>query len=397
MDNKILSKRIESIDILRGIVMVIMALDHTRDFFHLSAWTDDPLNLETTTPALFFTRWITHFCAPTFVFLSGISIYLQSLRKTKTELSDFLIKRGLWLIFFEVVVVNFGTTFDPSFSSFYLVVVGVIGISMVFLGLLIYLPFNIILSIGLLIVFGHNLLDFPEAAANFKTNFWWDLLHRGSGATYPFLPNHSFVILYPFVPWTGLMILGYCSGTFFTPKFSIIQRQKLFYRLGAALLIFFIMVRFINIYGDPHAWSTQKNGFVTLLSFIKVHKYPPSLMFMSVTIGFAFLFLAFIEKFKNRITDMFQIYGRTALFYYAIHWYVLHIVSLICFLLRGHSMEEGTQFAQIPFRYLVPGEGFNLPLVYIVWLSVVIFMYPLCKKFDSYKQAHKEKWWLSYL
>ena len=394
----ILSKsRIESIDILRGLIMVVMALDHTRDFFHISAWTDDPLNLQTTTPALFFTRWITHFCAPIFVFLSGVSIYLQSLRKTKTALSVFLIKRGLWLIFFEVIIVNLGTTFDPNFNSFMLVVVWAIGISMVCLGLLIYLPFNILLSIGLLIVVGHNLLDFPESATNFKPNFWWDLLHHGNGVNYPFIPNHSLVILYPFVPWTGLMILGYCSGIFFTAKYSMEQRQKLFYRLGTALLVFFMVVRFLNLYGDPHPWGVQKDGLFTLLSFIKVHKYPPSLMYMSVTVGFAFLFLAFIEKYKNRITDTFQIYGRTALFYYAIHWYVLHVVSLICFLLRGHSMEEGTQFVQIPFRYLVPGEGFSLPLVYIVWLSVVIFMYPLCKWYDAYKQAHKGKWWLSYL
>ena len=330
--------------------MVIMALDHTRDFFHISALTDDPLNLQTTTPALFFTRWITHFCAPIFVFLSGVSIYLQSLRKTKTALSAFLIKRGLWLIFFEVIIVNFGTTFDPNFNSFMLVVVWAIGVSMVCLGLLIYLPFNILLSIGLLIVVGHNLLDFPESATNFKPNFWWDLLHHGSGVNYPFIPNHSLVIIYPFVPWTGLMILGYCSGIFFTAKFSMEQRQKLFYRLGTTLLVFFMVVRFINLYGDPHPWSVQKNGLFTLLSFIKVHKYPPSLMYMSVTVGVAFLFLAFIEKYKNRITDTFQIYGRTALFYYAIHWYVLHVVSLICFLLRGHTMKEGTQFVQVPFR-----------------------------------------------
>ena len=193
------------------------------------------------------------------------------------------------------------------------------------------------------------------------------------------------------------MILGYCSGIFFTAKYSIEQRQKLFYQFGTVLLVFFMVVRYINMYGDPHAWSVQKNGFFTMLSFIKVHKYPPSLMFMSVTIGVAFLFLAFIEKYKNRITDTFQIYGRTALFYYAVHWYVLHVVSLICFLLRGHTMEEGTQFVQMPFRYLVPGEGYSLPVVYIVWLSVVIFMYPLCKWYDAYKQAHKEKWWLSYL
>ena len=393
----ITKNRIESIDVLRGLVMIIMALDHTRDYFHAQANVNDPLDFATTTPALFFTRWITHFCAPTFVFLSGVSIYLQGLRKTKPALSIFLIKRGLWLIFFEVFIVNLAMTFNPNFNLFILVVVWAIGISMVILGLLVYLPFNIIFAIGLLIVFGHNLLDFQEAAPDFKPNFWWDLLHHGYAANYPILPNHSLLILYPFVPWLGLMIMGYCAGTFFTAKFSIEQRQKIFYRLGAGLLAFFIVVRFINFYGNPHAWSVQKNGLFTLFSFIKVHKYPPSLMYMSVTIGGAFLFLAFIEKFKNRFTDTLQIYGRTALFYYAVHWYVIHTVSLICFLLRGHSMEEDTHFVQLPFRYLVPGEGFNLPIVYLVWLSVVIFMYPLCKWYDGYKQSHKEQWWLSYL
>lgn len=389
--------RIESIDVLRGLVMIVMALDHTRDYFHSQANVNDPLDFATTTPALFFTRWITHFCAPTFVFLSGVSIYLQGLRKTKRELSSFLIKRGLWLILLDFIIVTFAMTFNPNYNLFNLAVVSAIGISMVILGLLIYLPFNFILAIGLVIVLGHNLLDFAEASPSFKANFWWDLTHHGYTATYPIIPNHSLMIIYPFVPWLGLMMLGYCTGVFFTAKFSMEQRRRIFYRLGAALLLFFIVVRFINVYGDPHSWSAQKDGLFTMLSFIKVNKYPPSLMYMCVTIGGAFLFLGFIEKFKTRLTDIFQIYGRTALFYYVVHFYIIHTVCLICFLLRGHSLNEGTQFVQLPFRYVISGEGFSLPIVYIIWLAVVIFMYPLCKWYDGYKQSHKEYWWLSYL
>ena len=191
--------RIESIDILRGIVMIIMALDHVRDFFHFQAFTDDPMNLATTTPLLYFTRWITNFCAPVFVLLSGTSIYLQSLRKTKKELSIFLIKRGLWLIFIEFIIISFSWSFDPSYNFIYLQVIWAIGISMVLLGFAIHLPYKIILSLGLLIFFGHNLLDIPEAAADFKAGFWWDILHHAKWADYAITPGHHFIIIYPFV------------------------------------------------------------------------------------------------------------------------------------------------------------------------------------------------------
>ncbi|HSQ43824.1 MAG TPA: heparan-alpha-glucosaminide N-acetyltransferase domain-containing protein, partial [Ginsengibacter sp.] len=265
---KIKQARIESIDILRGVVMVIMALDHVRDYFHVS---DDPLNLATTTPFLFFTRWITHFCAPIFVFLSGTSIYLQSLRKTKTALQSFLIKRGLWLIFVEVVFVSFAWTFNPNYNLIIFQVIWAIGISMVLLGLLIRLPFNFILIIGLAIVFGHNLLDIPESSPGFKAGFWWDLLHHGFFTRYPITQNHVLVILYPFLPWTGLMMLGYCTGLFFSPKYSVQQRRKILNRFGIALILLFIAVRFINFYGNPETWSTQKNALFTILSFIYVH------------------------------------------------------------------------------------------------------------------------------
>lgn len=391
-------KRIESIDILRGIVMVIMALDHVRDFFHIHANTDDPLNLETTTPLLFFTRWITHFCAPIFVFLTGTSIYLQSLRKTKKELSAFLIKRGLWLIFAEVAIISLAISFNPFYNFILLQVIWAIGISMIILGGLIHLPFKLIFTIGLVIVLGHNLLDIPESAPGFKAGFWWDLLHHGFFAVYPFAPNHVVAIMYPFVPWLGLMLLGYCSGTFFTSSYSSEKRRKILAQIGIAVILFFIEVRFINIYGDPFAWSVQRNGLYTFLSFIKVHKYPPSLMYMCMTIGPALLFLALIENVKNGFTNLFRTYGRTAFFYYILHFYLAHLLCAIFFFIRGHSLQDGINALQnLPFLFTIPGEGYSLAIVYLVWAFVVISLYPLCKWYDKYKTNNKEKWWLSYL
>jgi uncharacterized membrane protein len=198
-------QRIYAIDLLRGLVMIIMALDHTRDFFHFDAFLHDPLNLTTTTVGLFFTRWVTHFSAPVFVFLSGVSIFLQGLRKNKKELSTFLFKRGLWLIFIELVVVNFSWTFDITFHLFVMQVIWAIGISMCFMGLIIRLPFKAILVLGLLIVFGHNVLDYIEATHH---GFFWDLLRNGDFVLYPVGGGHQLVIIYPFLPWLGLMILG---------------------------------------------------------------------------------------------------------------------------------------------------------------------------------------------
>lgn len=391
-------KRIESIDILRGIVMVIMALDHVRDFFHIAANVDNPLNLATTTPILYFTRWVTHFCAPVFVFLSGTSIYLQSLRKTKKELSAFLIKRGLWLIFVEFILISFALSFNPYYNLIFLQVIWAIGISMVILGLLVHLPFNFILILGLIIVFGHNLLDIPESAPGFKAGFWWDLLHSSRFTVYPYVQNHAVLIAYPFLPWTGLMILGYCTGTFFNLKFSPEQRRKTLRIIGIGLILLFVFVRFTNIYGDPVDWSSQKNSLYTGLSFFNLHKYPPSLLYLCITIGPALLFLAFIEKFQNGFTNAIGIYGRVAFFYYVIHFYLIHLLSAIAFLARGHSFQDATNTGNLfPFYFLAPGEGYSLAIVYGVWAAVVIALYPLCKWYDLYKTNHKEKWWLSYL
>jgi uncharacterized membrane protein len=389
------TKRIGSIDLLRGLVMIIMALDHTRDFFHKEAFSGDPLDLSTTTPFLYFTRWITHFCAPTFVFLSGLSAWLQSRRKTKKELSRFLITRGLWLVLVEITIVTFGISADIHFSLFILQTIWSIGISMVLLGLVIWLPFTVILSLGLLIVFGHNLLDFAEADRAGNVPLWWSFLHRPT-----FIPlgaNHAIGVFYPFLPWAGLMILGYCAGKLFT-TLEPQRRNKVLLALGLGALVLFVILRFIDRYGDPGHWTTQKNGVYTFLDFMDVQKYPPSLLFMCATIGCALIFLSLVKNTSGRLSKIISVYGRVPFFYYIIHFYVLNLVHIIFYLARGHSFAEGAKgIPQLPFKFTVPGEGNSLGIVYLVWIAVVIALYPLCKWYDRYKMNHKEKKWLSYL
>lgn len=389
--------RIESIDVLRGIVMVIMALDHTRDLFQSTAWTDDPLNLATTTPALYFTRWITHFCAPIFVLLSGTSIYLQSLRKSKAELSSFLLKRGLWLVVAEVLIVSLGISFLP-YNFILLQVIWAIGVSMVLMAVVIRLPFRAILLIGLVIVLGHNALDYIEAAPDFKSNFWWELLHHSQDAVFFYAENRVVAIGYPLFPWPGVMMLGYCLGRLFSSNFPAEKRRQWLVSLGVGLLLAFVILRFVNVYGDPYSWSVQKDGFTTFMSFMKVYKYPPSLLYLCVTIGPGLLALAGLENVRNGFTNILKTYGRTAFFYYLIHWYVLHTLVLVFFFASGHTMVDAlSSLKTIPVLGVIPGEGYSLSVVYAVWFVVVAALYPLCRWYDAYKSSHKEKWWLSYL
>lgn len=393
MDSSIKS-RIYSLDLLRGLVMIIMALDHTRDFFHYDAFLHDPLDLKTTTAALFFTRWITHFCAPVFVFLAGTSIYLQAIRKSKTELSSFLLKRGLWLIFVEVIIITFAWTFVPTFSVLVLQVIWAIGISMVLMALLIHLPYFVILSLGLLIVAGHNIFDYIPSTQH---GFMWDLVRNGNFATHELVKGHLLTIIYPFLPWLGLMMLGYCIGKIFAPSFDPAKRKKILAWSGGGLILFFVLLRFLNIYGNPNLWAVQTTPLFTLLSFIDVHKYPPSLLFMCMTIGPALLFLSIFENVYNKITRIISVYGRVPFFYYVLHFYFLHILCMFLFLSRGHSITENTlPIFGIPFRFLIAGEGYSLTIVYVIWISLVIALYPLCKWFSDLKKR-KQYWWLSYL
>jgi uncharacterized membrane protein len=400
MTTSLAKNRIESIDIVRGIAMVIMALDHVRDYFHITANTADPLDFSTTTGLLFFTRWITHFCAPVFIFLSGTSIFLQSQRKTKQELGIFLVKRGLWLIAAEWLIVGFGWTFNIHYNIIPFQVIWAIGISMLLFGLLILIkiPYKLIFILGVVLVAGHNLLDFPEAAPDFQANFWWDLFHHGVFVPYEYAPNHVALLVYPFPAWMGVMMLGYCAGVLFTASYSADRRKKMLVRIGLGLLALFVLVRFTNAYGDPADWSTQKNGFFTMLSFINVTKYPPSLLFLCLTLGAALLLLAYVEKIKNKFTNSMIVFGRTAFFYYIVHIYVIHLAAMACFFARGHSFADAANVGeQFPFMFVAPGEGYGLGIVYLVWVLIVVGLYPLCKRYDRYKSEHPEKWWLSYL
>jgi uncharacterized membrane protein len=393
------SYRIESIDLLRGLVMIIMALDHTRDFFHQPAQIDDPLNFATTTPLLFLTRWITHFCAPVFVFLAGTSAFFQSSRKSKSELSKFLISRGLWLVFIEIVVVNLAVSFDPTYTAIVLQTIWSIGISMVLLGLAIWMPFSAILATGLIIVLGHNALDFYEKQfpPDHQYNIVYSFLHRPG--IYSLGGGHSLFIFYPFLSWTGLMMLGYCFGKLFT-KFEAAQRRKVLTWLGLGIILFFIALRATNLYGDAQHWSTQKNSVFTILSFIDTVKYPPSLLYMCMTIGPAILFIAWWGNIKNGVTKFITVYGRVPFFYYVLHFTWIHVLATAAFFMRGHGFAEATQNpGGAPFpppHFTVPGEGYSLWIVYLIWVFVFVSLYPLCKWFSEYKQTHKQ-WWLSYL
>jgi uncharacterized membrane protein len=388
------TKRIESIDLLRGLVMIIMALDHVRDFFHIGALTDDPLNLMTTTPQLYFTRWITHFCAPVFVFLTGTSAYLQAARKSKKELSLFLIKRGLWLIIAELTIINLIFSFDITFSQIALTVIWAIGISMVILGLLIWLPFKLILAIGIVIVAGHNSLDFYERTNPGPHNVMYNLLH--SFGVHPLWGKHLLLVMYPFLPWTGLMILGYCLGRVLRNSDEA-SKKKFLIITGLSAIVLFIVFRFINVYGNPFPWAEQRTAFYSFLSFINTHKYPPSLFYMCMTIGPALLFIALWGNIQNGFSRVVSVYGRVPFFYYILHFFVIHLLATIVFFMRGHSFAEGVGNPASFANFVKAGEGFSLGVTYLIWLGIVIMLYPLCKWYDNYKMNHKEKWWLSYL
>jgi len=393
--------RIESIDILRGIVMIIMALDHVRDYFHVAANTADPLDVVHYSLPLYFTRWITHFCAPIFIFLSGTSVYLQSFRKTKKELAVFVIKRGAWLILVEWTIMSFAWSFNPYFTIFPLLsIITTIGISMVILGLLllIKLPYQLLFAIGAIIVLGHNALDFWEADPGFKPGFFWDLFHSGVFKFYPWSDKHALMMVYPFPAWTGLMLLGYCTGKLFEATVSSEVRTAWLRKIGLALLIAFVVIRFTNLYGDPMRWSSQHSFIQTVLSFLKVNKYPPSLLYLCITIGTGLIALSYLENVKNKFTAIMKTYGRTAFFYYILHIYFIHIIAVAFYFIHGHHMSEVWNIGkQFPFLFVVPGQGESLLVVYIIWIALVAALYPLCKWYDGYKTSHKEKWWLSYL
>lgn len=386
-------KRIHSIDYARGLVMIIMALDHTRDLLHIDASTADPTNLATTYPFLFFTRWITHFCAPAFVFLSGTSAYLSfKAQQNWKESRRFLLKRGLWLVLLEFTIVNFGIWFDVHFQLLFLQVIGAIGFGFIGLSLVCKAPPKMLGIAGLIIIFGHDLLTgiaFPtHPALNFLGSFLW------RPGLFQLSPHFAFFVGYPVLPWFGILLCGFACGKFF--ELPAEARKKLFMRLGAGALSLFVLLRYTNLYGDPSKWSLQKNDTFTALSFINLSKYPPSLLYTLVTLGPLFLFLNITEGRKSKFLDVLSVYGKVPLFYYLIHWYVIHTTMMCLVFLQGFHWKDLT-FGPFSFGRPDKGFGLSLPFVYGVWLAVVIGMYPLCKWYGNYKAAHKENKWLRYL
>ena len=392
---KIKTNRIESIDVLRGVVMVIMALDHVRDYFHYGSFFNDPTNLETTTPILFFTRFITHYCAPVFVFLAGTSAFLYGSKKTKRELFKFLFTRGLWLIFLEFVVNNLIWTFDLSYSFPIVQVIWAIGVSMVMLSFLIYLPKKVILGIGLILVFGHNALDgIVMEGYSFQSMVWY-FLHQQQMLVYG--SDFIFLIQYPLIPWIGLMALGYCFGQLYSKDFDASIRKNWLLNMGFAAIGLFLLLRSLNIYGDLIPWTMQDTTAKTIMSFFNVTKYPPSLLYFCITLGPAMLFLYAFETTKNKLTDFFLIFGRVPLFYYFLHVLVIHALAIIGMLIFGGNWHDMILDAEGFMNENLMSYGYSLFVVYCVWISVVLLLYPFCKKYMMYKATNKDKWWLSYL
>ncbi len=395
MQMSLAQKRISSIDLLRGLVMIIMALDHVRDYFHADSFMFDPLDLEKTNSGIFFTRWITHFCAPVFMFLAGTSATFMERRKTKKELSWFLFTRGLWLVFLELVVVNFGWNFDILFTNIYFITIWALGVSMIMLAALIHLPKPVILIIGFALVFGHNLLDGLHVPGNTLPGFGWSLLHEMGLFSWQ---GHNVLVGYPVIPWIGIMSLGYCFGILYSDSFSAERRKKWLLGIGLGAIALFILVRFINIYGDPSPWSSQTTAYKTFLSFIKATKYPPSLLYTLMTLGPAILFLAFTESARGPVSRFISIYGRVPMFYYLVHIYLIHILTIAASVLfTDYSWKLWILKEPLWFTPTLKGYGFSLNVVWLVWIGIVVALFPLCKWYDRYKQSHKEKWWLSYL
>ena len=388
--------RIESIDLLRGFAIVIMALDHVRDYFHADYFLFDPTDMQQTNGALFFTRWITNFCAPVFLFLAGTSAFLIGERKTERQLSAFLLKRGLWLMLLETVVINFAWSFNPTYPMFRLQVIWALGLSMVFMSALVYLPYKVILALGLIILFGHNLLDNIHATGNTLPDFLWGQLHERKRFA---IGNRIIATGYPILPWLGIMALGYCFGAFYTKKVEAAFRKKYLVTLGVVAIALFIVLRGINRYGDMSPWMMQRTTILTICSFFNASKYPPSLMYTLMTLGPALIVLAFIEKPLNKLGKIIIVFGRVPLFFYILHLFLIHALATVAVVLSGRPWTDMISITNLNARDSpwLKGYGFNLGQTYLVWLLVVVLLYPLCKWYDRYKTNHKEKWWLSYL
>jgi uncharacterized membrane protein len=387
-----LRQRVESVDVVRGVIMIIMALDHTRDFFGDAAAS--PTNLATASAGLFLTRWITHFSAPTFFFLSGVGAYLALRRRTKSQLSVFLLTRGLWLVFLDAVLFRAILQFNVDYHVTILTVLWALGWSMVALAALVFLPATAVGIIGAIMIAAHNLLD-PVKAQSFGA--WaplWNVLHS-PGLLY-MSPGHLVIVAYPLIPWIGVMALGYGIGQIYS--IDPARRRALLLRAGIAVSAAFIVLRAINVYGDPAKWTHQKSTLFTALSFLNTTKYPPSLLFLLMTLGPVLVFLSLVDQKTPRLLRPALTIGKVPMFYYLRHVATLHVLAIITALIRFggvHWMFESPS----PDKYPVtqpPGWPASLPVVYLYWIAVLLLVYPVCRWYATVKMRSSNPW-LSYL
>jgi uncharacterized membrane protein len=386
--NQGIRARLESVDVVRGVIMVIMALDHTRDFFGMPG--DNPTDLSRASAALFLTRWITHFCAPTFFLLTGTGAYLSLRKRTTRELSRYLFTRGLWLIFLEFVVLRcFGLQFNFDYHITVLTVLWALGWSMIVLSGLVYLPASVVAGIGLILIAGHNLLDGIRSAKPL-----WAMLHA-PGFLLPG-PDHAVFVAYPLIPWIGVTAVGYALGQIY--RWSAERRRSWLLRTGIGVTIAFFILRGMNVYGDPVRWAAQKSALFTVLSFLNTTKYPPSLLFLLMTLGPVLLLLWAVDQRTPSALRPALVVGKVPMFYFLVHFPLIHLLAVaVCFARYGevHWIFESPSLDKYPFTP-PPGWGFSLPVVYLVWATVVISVYPLCRWYAALK-ARRSDWWLSYL
>jgi uncharacterized membrane protein len=389
------TKRLDSIDLVRGFVMVVMALDHVRHAFHYDAFYYEPTDLAHTSTILFFTRWVTHFCAPVFVFLAGISAYLYGINKTRGELAHYLFTRGLWLIIAELFIVGLGQTYNPSYPYFNLQVIWAIGISMIVLAALIYLKRSWLLAIAILLIAGHNLLDNIHVSGHGVSAFFWSVLHEPGNFR---VGRFTVYIMYPVLPWIGIMVIGYYLGFLFSNHFDPEKRIRTLVVLGFTATAAFYFLRVFNIYGDPSEWVAQKNISFSLLSLLNTTKYPPSLLYTLMTLGPALIFLAIAEIPLNAFSEKLVVFGRVPFFYYIVHIFLIHLLAMAGAVISGYRWSDMILNTRMNMTPALKGYGFNLLTVYLLWAGLIFVMYPFCKWYYGYKRTHlSSRRWLSYI
>jgi uncharacterized membrane protein len=385
-----MKERIKSIDIVRGIIMILMTLDHSRDFLHFPG--RPPLNMETTTVILFFTRWITHFCAPGFVFLSGVSAYLAGQRRTKKELSLFLLKRGVWLILSDILIISLLFTFDLQYHMIILEVLWATGFGMIILALLVRAPIPVIATIAMIILFGHNGLDYLQLPANGAGGSLTKMFLSARGVFIPLSADRSIVVLYAVIPWAGALLLGYSFGGLYKNGYDADKRKRILLLSGVSAVLLFVALRLINHYGDPSRWIVQRNTVHTILSFLNVTKQSPSLLFFLVTLGPLMILLSFTEKTVSPFAGFCKVYGNVPYFYFIIHLSLLRFFNIVLALMAGLPLKSDGS----PIVWQVQGFGIALWAVYLFWIAVVLLLYYPCRWYGHYKQIHRH-WWLSYV